>query len=61
MEELCQADNIVKCAHWHWKLQDPMATKGMPLHVIALAATMVSPPVSVNQHSIKAHHLYILL
>jgi hypothetical protein len=55
MEELCQPDHMLGRTQWHRKLQDQTATKGMPPGAIALAATMVSPPVSQSRKFIEAH------
>lgn len=41
MENLCQPDNVVKCAHWHRKRRDLTADEGVPPAAIALAATMM--------------------
>ncbi|KAG9091717.1 hypothetical protein FRC06_000440 [Ceratobasidium sp. 370] len=41
MEELCQPDDTEKCAHWHQKLCDRMARKGVSPGAIAFAATQM--------------------
>ncbi|KAG8738805.1 hypothetical protein FRC10_006457 [Ceratobasidium sp. 414] len=41
MEELCQLDDAEKCAHWHRKLRDQTAHKGVSPGAIAFAATQM--------------------
>ncbi|KAG9078216.1 hypothetical protein FRC06_008487 [Ceratobasidium sp. 370] len=41
IEELCQPDNPEKCAHWHRKLRDQTARRGVPPGAIAFAATQM--------------------
>ncbi|KAB5589641.1 hypothetical protein CTheo_6914 [Ceratobasidium theobromae] len=41
MEDLCKPDNTEKCAHWHRKLRDQTACKGVPPGLLAFAATQM--------------------
>ncbi|KAG8732071.1 hypothetical protein FRC10_001257, partial [Ceratobasidium sp. 414] len=41
MEEFCQPDDAEKCAHWHRKLRDRTAHKGVSPGAIAFAATQM--------------------
>lgn len=41
MEELCKPDDAEKCAHWHRKLRDRRARKGVPPGLLAFAATQM--------------------
>ncbi|KAG8790941.1 hypothetical protein FRC12_010585 [Ceratobasidium sp. 428] len=41
MDQLCWPNNPVKCAHWHCKLLNPTAWKGVPPGLIAYAATQI--------------------
>jgi hypothetical protein len=41
MEDLCKPDDAEKCAHWHRKLRDQTARKGVPPGLLAFAATQV--------------------
>ncbi|KAG8737861.1 hypothetical protein FRC10_007593 [Ceratobasidium sp. 414] len=42
MEEFCQPDDAEKCAHWHRKLCDQTARKGVSPGAIAFAATQLT-------------------
>ncbi|KAG8732991.1 hypothetical protein FRC10_000494 [Ceratobasidium sp. 414] len=41
MEDLCKPDDAEKCAHWHRKLRDRTAHRGVPPGAIAFAATQM--------------------
>ncbi|KAG9077828.1 hypothetical protein FRC06_008684 [Ceratobasidium sp. 370] len=41
MEDMCKPDDAERCAHWHRKLRDQTARKGVPPGLLTFAATQM--------------------